>query len=76
MTKAVRNDGGDNQPLIEETLSLPAEDILMIHVADGQTVEHHCPDFALLRMQEHRQIVLVIVPRSYPASSWKCWPQF
>ena len=44
----MRNDGGDNQPLIEETLSLPAEDILMIHVADGQTVEHHCPDFALL----------------------------
>jgi hypothetical protein len=36
VTKALRHDGADNRPLIEETLSLPAEDILMIHIADGQ----------------------------------------
>ncbi len=60
MTKALRNEGAENRQLFEETLSLAPEDVLMVHVADGQTVEHHCPDFAVLRMNEHRQIVLVI----------------
>ena len=59
MTKALRNEATDYTPLIEESLSLSPEDIKMIHVADGQMMEHHCPDFAVLRMQEHRQIVLV-----------------
>ncbi len=59
MTKAVRNEDAENRPQMDEILSMSAEDILMVHVADGQIVEFHCPDFAVLRMHEHRQIVLV-----------------
>ncbi len=59
MTKAVRNEDAENRPQMDEILNMSAEDILMVHVADGQIVEFHCPDFAVLRMHEHRQIVLV-----------------
>jgi hypothetical protein len=31
----------------------------MVHVADGEVVGQHCPDFAVLRIKEHQQIVLV-----------------
>ena len=59
MTKAVRNEDAENRPQMDEILNMSAEDILKVHVADGQNVENHCPDFAVLRMHEHRQIVLV-----------------
>jgi hypothetical protein len=64
VTKAVRNDDAENRPQMDEILNMSAEDILMVHVADGQNVENHCPDFAVLRMNEHRQIVLVKLPFS------------
>jgi hypothetical protein len=36
-------------------MGLPAEDILMVHMADGQMLEHHCPNFVLLRVPDHQQ---------------------
>ena len=59
VTKALRNEAADNRPQLEEMLSLASEDILMVHVADGEVVGQHCPDFAVLRIREHQQIVLV-----------------
>jgi len=42
VTKALRNEG-DSSGQLSEILGLPVEDVLMVHVADGQTVEHHSP---------------------------------
>ena len=59
VTKAVRNEGDETRPLIQDILNMSTDDILMVHVADGESVDKHCPDFAVLRMNELRQIVLV-----------------
>lgn len=72
VTKGLRNEGENSVQLLAEVLGLPIEDILMVHVADGETVEHHCPDFTVLRMNDHRQIVLVICgTRMMPAPNMK-----
>ncbi len=42
VTKGLRNEG-DSSGQLSDILGLSPEDVLMVHVADGQTVEHHCP---------------------------------
>ena len=53
-------------------VSVPAENLLMTYIDDGETVDEHCPDFAVILVHEHKQVALVICgTRMIPAPNMK-----